>query len=504
MSSFIHGIGHAMYSLLGAGTVGTPIRIASKDESPLAHYAMLRTLARNTSAYRELIQALPDYGLSNVAMQGLRNPTHSVCAFYEANLWSGSIREDDEQSALPLEVPALGTRKQGDNRRGAIHQVWRWSNLNDAKEPAAYDAAMLGDQVLKIRSDDRTRRSWFEFVLPDYMTDLDVDGRGYLTYIRLDVPQVRRLPDGKTETFYHTEVWDKAAMTYRLWEHKHASANGTDQLGTPIIDVDMEQVFGVDFVPFVHWRFDVDSDAERGVAAIMRAFDKILYGDYLVTALHRRLSRDEDWMLKAPPMYTSDGAPLPPPRLGTTSESFTIGSGRMHSLPAGWDIASVVAGLDYAAHLAVVEAHYRALQETDLPELAWGAISEAGGDLSGKALNYKLTPAKSRLEKARGRAEASLIRATQMCLSVAQQLGAPGFGESEIGTYAKGDFDFWIADREIVPLSETERSEIETARVTRVQTLSNAGVGIDGALAMEGYSDEDIERALDVSSGIER
>jgi hypothetical protein len=503
MSSLIHGLFGAMQGTFGARNSVPTTRLLSVTavrEQPHALYSLMRTLSANTSAYKDLAELLPDYGLDSVAMQGLRNPTHAVCGFYEANLYPGTIREDDDRSALPLETPDVATV---DKLHAGIHQVWRWSNWNDNKDGAAYDAAMLGDQVFKIRSDERTRRSWFELVPPDYMTDLDVDGRGYLTYIRLDVPQVRRKPDGSTETFIHTEVWDKQNMRYRRWERTDLGVSGIDQLGEPVEDEDMEQVFGVDFVPFVHWQFDRESGNLRGVPAVMRALDKILYGDALVTALHRRLSREVDWLLKSPPAVDADGIPLPPPSLDGGGQ-LEVGSGRMHALPAGWDIASLIAGLDYASHLAVVQEHYKALQETDLPELAWGSISESGGDLSGRALNYKLTPAKSRLEKARGRAESALIRATQMCLSVAQQLDAPGFGEAEIGTYARGDLDFWIADREIVPLSEAERSEVETQKTQRIQQLTQAGMSIDGALAIEGFTDEQIEQALNITSGIER
>ena len=516
MSGIVHGLVGAAYNALGRGTLATVpssriLNVSALRENPQALYAMMRALAANTGAYKSISDILPDYGLSTTAMQGLRNPTHAVCSFYEANGWSGTIREDDDESALPLITPETA---KDEKLRAAIHMIWRASNWNDNKDGAFYDAAMLGDQVLKVRStgdqrDDLSRipealrRSWFELVSPDYMTDLDVDGRGYLTYIRLDVPQLRRDREGKTETYVRTDIWDKENQRFRRWEHKQTAATGTDQLGTPIKDEDMEQVFGTDFVPFVHWQFDRESGSQRGVPAVMRALDKILYGDAITTSLHRRLSRENDWLLKGTGT-DPDGIPLPPPPMTETGGTVAVGDGYMHRLPAGWDITSLVAGLDFAAHLAVVKDHYLALQETDLPELAWGAISEAGGDVSGRALNYKLTPAKSRLEKARGRAESSLIRATQMCLSVAQKIGAPGFSEAEIGRYDRGELDFWIADRPIVPLSEGERSEIETQRVTRVKTWTDSGAGLDEAARVEGYTDEQVDALTDVTAGIER
>lgn len=499
------GLAGAMTGLFGTRNVVPTTRTLSAGtirQYPQAMYELMRALDSNTNAYKSISDVLGDYGLEHTALQGLRNPTHAVTSFYEANLWPGTIREDDDESALPLRMPK---HDREENLRAAIHQVMRWSNWNDNKDGAAHDAAMLGDQVFKVVSDRAQRRAWFELIGPEYMTDLDVDGRGYLTYLRLDVPQVRRARDGTTETFIHTEIWDKEHQRYRRWERSTALAD-VDNLGTPAHEQSMEQLFGLDFVPFVHWRFDRTSSDARGVPAIMRALDKIIYGDALVSSLHQRLARHggADWALEGTGR-DEDGLPLPPPAMdeGDGEEIELPGGGTFWKFPAGWSLKSLVAGLDYTAHLAVIESHYRALREYDLQELTWGTISEAG-DASGRALNYKLTPAKSKLDKARGRGESSLIRAVQMCLSVAQQLGAPGFGVDEIGMYTRGDLDFWFGDRPLVPLSQQELSEMETARVARVKGWTDAGMEREGAMLMEDYSEEQVTTATTFATGVER
>lgn len=487
------GLSGAMFATFGAMNAVPTSPILSSGtvrQYPQALYSLNRALAANTNAYKSLLDVLGDYGLEDTAMQGLRNPVNAVCEFYESTLWPGTIREDDDDSALPLIVGP--DARDADNLRAAIHQVWRWSNWNDGKETAAYDAANLGDQVFKVRSDEAQKRAWFEVIAPDYMTDLDTDGRGYLTYIRLDIPVNRRKADGAIETVIHTEVWDKETQLYRRWEGPSRGIVSLDQLGRPTEQETMEQLAGVDFVPFVHWRFKATSTDSRGVSAFGRALDKIIYGDALVTALHQRLTRynQADWALEGSGV-DADGMPIPAPQVGSGDDGAVLemGGGKLWRLPSGWKLRDLVAGLDYANHLAVVDAHYRAMKSYDLQELTWYEVSEASGADSGRALDYKLTPAKSKLDKARGRSDASLIRVTQMCLSVGQQLGIADFSEAKIGTYAAGNFDFWIADRPIVPVSPQDQIDMDAKRATTAQTLAQT-YGADGAAEVAGYSED--------------
>lgn len=507
LSRATSGIGGAIANFAGASNVVPTTRILDAGtvrDSPQALYALMRSLALNTSPYQELQAYLASYDMTSAAMQGLRNPTNAVAAFYRANLMPGIIRRDDERSALPLEMS--GDLPTAETLRDAIHTAWSWSNLNNQKQAACYDVALLGDQIIRINGNRDRGRAWMEFIQPDYMTELDTDNRGYLTYIRLDVPMLRRNADDTTTPMIHTEIWDKERMRYRRWETERRTwAAKIEQLGTPMEDTELDQIYGTDFVPFVHWQFEASSSSPRGLPATIHALDKILYGDALVTALHQRLTNHNvpDMILTGASMRDPDGFSMPPPPL-TAAESVTIDGQTFWGVPGGWQLQSSVPQLDYANHLAVVNAHYNALSQTDLPELAWYQISEAGGDLSGKALNYKLTPAKARVEEARGNADDAIIRATQMVLSVGQNLDIPGFTARDIGGYDTGAFDFWIGDRPIVPLSLEEESKLETERANQVVAYTNAGMALEMALQHAGMSEEEAQAMAraDVIDGI--
>jgi hypothetical protein len=150
-------------------------------------------------------------------------------------------------------------------------------------------------------------------------------------------------------------------------------------------------------------------------------------------------------------------------------------------------LESLVPSLNFADHLAVVEAQMTELAR-DLPELAYYELRD-GADLSGVAVDLLLTDAKDRLLEARGNAEAGLVRAQEMALSIGQAMGLRGFSRAEIGTYQAGAFAHRFVQREALPPTESQRLAL-------VQAGVNAGLALATSMARAGYSEEQIEAAL--------
>jgi hypothetical protein len=80
-------------------------------------------------------------------------------------------------------------------------------------------------------------------------------------------------------------------------------------------------------------------------------------------------------------------------------------------------------------------------------------------------------PAVDRVIEARGNAEAALIRAQQMALTIGVQAGV----FKDIGTYEKGDFDHRFESREVFP-----SSDIDLANEVKIYT--DAGLPVVTAL----------------------
>ena len=454
-----------------AKTVYTsPAAAVIAEQHPRELYRLLRWYYQNNGLYDELYQALYAVGQERRSLRPLRNPANRVVEFYAAKLWPGQLHEAFDITAGQKEeiIPA-------------IHQVWQWSNWEAQKQVTARWFASYGDLFLKVVQSQDRDRVYFQALEPEYVTDFDTDERGYLIYIRIDVPRQRREGD-EVKGYTHTEVWDKATQTYRVWEHTQPEDTELRRLGRPVVEEDMK-TFGIDFLPFVHAKFR-DVGEARGVSAFTHALDKIDEANRMATRLHQMLFRHNDtlWVLEA---NAVDGAgrPMPAPSLPTDNKGeVVLGNSRIARLPGNAKLSSLVPQLQYEAALLILDAMMDELQR-DLPELAYYALREQTA-ISGRAVRLLLGDALDKAEEARGNALAALKRANEMALTIGAHAKLKDF--KAIGTWENGDYDHTIELPPIIPLTEAE--DLETLQIKR-EALE---VPIETLWEEAGYSEEDI------------
>lgn len=437
-------------------------------------YNFLRAYVLSNGLYDVLRSTLSGIGMPKESLRPLRNPAYRVVSFYSAKLWPGTL-----PSALPIDT-------ENERITEPIEQLWQWSNWASEKQSVARSFPMYGDMFLKVATKSegsRVSRVYLQNLEPQTVTDFSADERGFLTYVRIDVPQVRRKEDGKTEPYTLTEVWDKSAQTFRLWEHKKGVAADMGQLGSPS-DEQPFSIFGVDFIPIV-WQPFIHVGDERGMAAITPSLDKIDEANRQATRLHQMLFRYNKplWAASAGGMDAS-GRPLPPPRLnssdGTALElSDDPATDDVVRLPGATALNALVPSINYASALDVLRDQMSEIRR-DLPEMTYSELQERT-DLSGVAIRYLMEAAIDRLIEARGNAEAALIRAQQMALTIGQAVNL----WSGLGSYDNGDLEHSFASRPVLTLPEMERAGI-------VQTYVSAGLPISTATRRAGWSE--IER----------
>ena len=432
------------------------------------HYRVLKAYYQNNGVYEVIDTMLAGLGARSQDMRPLRNPAFRLVEFYAAKIWPGQLPD-----ALPIVT-------DNDAIIPAIQQVWEWSNWGSEKQAAARWFPMYGDMFLKVatRNNDAGRpvRVYIQNIEPIYVTEMDTDERGILTYVRFDIPQRRRVGD-KTEDYTHTEVWNKAG--YRRWEHTKASTTPTEQLGTPLLQAPLS-AFGIDFVPVV-WQSFRNIGDERGCGAFTLALDKIDEANRQATRLHEMLFRYNRalWAASAGGMDAT-GRPLPPPRLGSSGDdTLTVDDDTVIRLPGNSTLTSLVAQIDYASALAILNAQLEELQK-DLPELAYYELRNR--DVSGRAATILLGDAVDRALEARGNAETALARADAMALTIGQSAGL--FGDLG-GDYASGAFVHTFAERPLMASSEADEAEL-------VQAWVQTGVPLRTALRRVGWDDTDI------------
>lgn len=462
-----------------------PVRWGEWDETrPAQRYELLKAYTAQNGLYVSAAAANYANVTWQQSMRGLRTVGFRVVEFHAAHLWPGTLPD-----ALPIVTDNAALVP-------AIEQLWTWSNWAAQKQVAARWLAMFGDVFIKVTESPDRSRVYMALIDPAQVTDFDTDTRGYLTYIRIDVPQVERRGD-KTVRVWHTEVWEPDR--YRLWVHDKGADEELARLGTPREDKPLS-VFGIDFVPFVHCMFR-DVGEERGQAAIWPALEKIDEANLKATRLSQLLFRHNNvnWAIGGMG-NDATGRPLPPPSINGAGASasddpysLTMQGERFFRLPGNSQLTALVPALNYDAALAILNADMMEL-EHDLPELAYARISEqAGANLSGRAIRFMLTPAIDRVLEARGNAESALIRAHQMALTIGANTGL----FKNIGSYDAGDFAHSFADRDVIPCDEQEEAQSLLQRAQAAAQVADLLAPADRLrIIFPEWSAQDIEAAV--------
>lgn len=463
-------------------TPGQTLGVRWAALEPRAQYELLRAYHDSNDLYRAVSDALRSQSpaLWQEALRPLRNPTFRVCSAYVSTLWPG-----------PLDK-ALAIRTDNERIKPAIEQVWSWSNWASQKQVAARWLARDGDLFLKVaqRTDGtgRPTRIYFQLIDATCVSDFDTDERGYLTYVRFDVPQTERVGD-KTRDSTHVEIWDKERV--RIWRRYDSWWRDPEYLGTPDDEIPL-RAFGIDFVPVVHVQFR-DVGEPRGQAAITPVIDKIDEANRQATRLHQMLFRHNNalWALEANAIMP-DGRPVPPPILdGETDGTLTLGGDMLVSLPGTSRLVPMVPSINYDAALSVLKAQLDEI-EHDLPELAYSRVRELGA-MSGVAIRLLLTDFIDRVTEVRGNAYDGLARANAMALTIGANAGL--FRDLG-GRYEDGAFDHTFDGPPVVKEADLETAQARLTRAQAIKAETDAGVSLERALLDSGYAKSDVAEMI--------
>ena len=447
--------------------------LRSTDALPLDFYRMLEAYYLNNGLYDATQQALYENGIWTAGMKALRNPAKRTVEFHVTHIWPGPL-----QKALPIVTENQGIIEP-------LGQIWGWSNWGVKKQLAARWFALFGDWFCKVATSrdaaGNITRVFLQNLKPELVTDFEVDERGNITYIRLDIPTSSSSSGtGK----YHTEVWSDQG--FQLFLHGLSPATPVKQLGFPVISKGLGE-YGIDFVPFVHSAF-MDMGEKRGVGVFTLALDKIDEANRMATRLHQIIFRYNRPTVAIMANGNDEvGRPLPVPDVSNESN----GIAEQHdddvmSFPGSSRMEYLVANLNYKAHLDVINAQMRELEE-DLPELSYYRQKELGSGISGRAVRLLLSQAVDRTIDARGNIETGLVKADMMALSIGASAGI--FDPGEIGTYAQGDFAHSFAEREVIPFSAQEQAETLSLECA-------AGVPLLTAARRRGWSEAEIKQLI--------
>lgn len=442
---------------------------SAQQSAPRFWYETLEAYYMNNSLYDDITMELYNNAIWTPGMKALRNPVNRAVEFYVSKLWPGSLRK-----GLPIVT---------ENKKllPAVERIWEWSNWGPQKQVAARWLAGFGDLFIKVaqkKEGDEVTRVYLDPIKSTNVIEFDLDERGFLTYIRIDVP---------AGDLVHTEVWSKTMGSVRIWRHDQGLDKDLEDLGAPSEGYTFEQL-GYDFIPIVHAKFK-DIGQSRGVACFIHGIDKIDEANRQATRLHQILFRYNK-PTKAVMANDKDpsGRPLPPPTvtglLGTSSSDGEVydGDDDLWMMPGMSKLEQMVPDIRYDAALSILNAQMEELTK-DLPEVLYYELKDKE-NLSGVALRTMLGPAIDRVVEARGNAEPALIRAHQMALTLANIHGL--LGDNNPGSFEAGDFVHTFAERDVIAKTATERAET-------IQAETQAGIPLITSMKRNGFEDEEIE-----------
>jgi len=415
----------------------------------------------------------------------LRTVVNRSVEFYAAKMIPGQefkvIVGEDEETEL----------------QDAIQQVIKDSNLANNKAPMIRGFSLYGDSFIRVRGDKE--KTYLEDLSVFYVTDFSEDSRGFLTYLRIDIP----ILDDNDLPANYTEYWDLDTQTFQSWQGQTTRTTPIKELGSPK-EVMLFSELGIDFIPVVHTKFRDNGDP-RGQGCVYHALDKVYEANRVATRLHDLLfAFGEPVFIASANDKDAQGRPLPPPRVDSSAGNSPVPSSptvtgvigqifqRLISLPGLSTITSLIPPIDYADALQILNAQMEEL-EKDLPELRWYALSPTEQSaMSGAALRTLLGAAVDRANEARNNFLASLSRAFEMALTIGIYNGV---FPSSLGTFDSGDFDHELQVDSAWGESVSDKADI-------MAKLTGGGMPAKAAMRLAGFTEAQVEEAFPAGSGI--
>jgi hypothetical protein len=396
-------------------------------------------------------------------------------------------------AAKMLPGSKIGVMSENEPVKEAIEQIIKDSNLGNNKPAMLRGFSLYGDSFVRVRGDDQ--KSYLEDVSPFFVTDFAEDSRGFLTYIRIDIPILDNtdVEAQRGTPALYTEYWDGDDQTYRSWVSLRTSTTPLNQLGQPKEEIKFSAL-GVDFIPIVHTKFRDNGDT-RGLSCVYHALDKIYEANRIATRLHDLLfAFGEPIFVASANDKDAAGRPLPPPKIntgagGTATSSETAKEtifGRLISLPGVASLNALIPDIDYADALLILNAQMEEV-EKDLPELRWYSLNpSAQSAMSGTALRTLLGAAIDRANEARNNFLSSLSRMMEMALTIGQ---FNGIFDKSLGTFDDGSFEHQL-------LVDDSWGESVSEKGTTMATLTGGGVPAPIAMKLAGFTEEQVKEAF--------
>lgn len=411
-------------------------------------YEDLATWAAYRNAYRLYRWTRPIY-----------NPARRIVDFYAGMIYPGTLTSDGRPlpDGTPPAIPLAEDTPP--EIVAVLGQLWQWNNWQTLKGQIARYGAALGDVGVEILDDVAAGKVRHNVIWPGQVRDLDLDMAGNVQAYRLEYDYDE---DGHTYT-YAKEV-DKAEIrTYR--DDKPWGYEGSPEA--------YPNPYG--FVPFV-WIRHTDLGGDHGDPALrnLNKWDEL---NSLAAHAHDRSHQ----ILAMPVLVSGEGVAAlgtTQSKAGATADLSESASGQegiklLKSGPGG-DIKAVQ--LPEGEVQTRIESILAEI-ERDHPELGMWAQLREMTQVTGPGADRLFGDVATYVQDARANYDTQITKLFQMSAAIGGwriQTGAWGqaltrqqeaFRPFDLQSYERGDLDFEILPRPLVPRTAMERISEERQRL---------------------------------------
>jgi hypothetical protein len=433
-------------------------------------------------------------------IRALYNPVRRLCDFYGQSVYPGVLTLDGERlpEGVPLAIPLADDIDPA--LRAALGQFWRWTNMQALKGVIVRYGAIAGNVLVELLDDPATGKVTAGVVWPSLIQAIDQDRTGNvlaytLRYLATD--------DDGYQYEYRKEV-DKASIaTYRDGE-PHSYDGGPAVTPNP---------YG--FVPAV-WCKHREIGGNFGAPAIHGSIGKLDELNSLASHAHDQIHK----VIEAPMVLWTGGGGLKhlvgkSAKRGATDEmAFPVADRESVQLlqgPADGKTSSLVGNLPLA-EAVVYMTNLVGEIEQDHPELAMYRELRAMSQVTGPAAARLMGDVGGLVQETAAGYDHQMIKLCQMAVAIAGWRLASGdwgppnrhqeaFRPFDLGSYARGDLDFDISPRPLIPQTRREQLDNQRAELAlqadRIALLSLAvpGQAAPAALSQAGVGQHGVAQS---------
>lgn len=412
--------------------------------------------------------------------KGIYNPVTRLVDFYAAHVYQGVLSEDGarlpdgEMLAIPL------SRDTSPELKAAIAQTWMWGNWQQGMDLWVIFGASMGDGIVEIIDDTERGIVYPEVVPPKYITEAEFDSRGHAVSYTKEYKYYDST-DKQTYTF-KKEVTKDEIRYYRdgeLYDYGQGSI-----------------VEGYGFCPLV-WARHRNNGTIPGAPAV-RSWGKVEQLNDIATRVHNYIKIQS----KSPQIVSGDGEATALNINGQKSGEEDLKLIRVQGQVAVHTISGNLTLADAETRIASMIAEI----EHDHPEVVMYERLRSMGQISGVAAERLMGDVRGHVQRARASYDAQSISLFRMMVAIAGERLKEGkggwanktehrkkFAPFNLDSYARGDLDFSIDPRPLVPETRIERAQAKMTYFQAVRAGIDAGFSASYQLQQDGMGEEDLK-----------